>query len=72
MFTLKCFWAGFMVAIHSGLKDQEVKDKLEELKQEIKSGTMKYSANGSTFVLTELCVDVFDVEKFVAMYNFKL
>ena len=51
---------------------QEEKEKLEELKRKIKIGTMEYSANGTTFMLTELCVDVFENEKFVAMHNFKL
>lgn len=72
MRTLKCFWAGYLVAIYSEMNLQEEKEKLEELKRKIKIGTMEYSANGTTFMLTELCVDVFENEKFVAVHNFKL
>lgn len=72
MRILKCYWAGYLVESYGGMNDQEEKDKLEKLKLKVKTGTMKYSVNGSTFILTELCIDIFEDEKFVAMHNFKL
>ena len=71
MRILKCFWAGYLVAIYTGVNLQEQKEKLAELEHEIKTGVMKYSVNGSTFVLTELCVDIIEDNKLVAMHNFK-
>lgn len=71
MRMLACFWAGYLTVSYTAISDQEGKDKLEELKNEIKKEVMNYSANGSISTLMELCVNVIKDAELIAMYNFE-
>lgn len=71
MRTIKCFWAGRLIVIPDLDNDLSVEEKLEEIGKRLKQKQIKLAACGTEFIITELCVDVVQDGKFVAMHNLK-
>ncbi|MCF7843626.1 hypothetical protein K9M47_01875 [Candidatus Gracilibacteria bacterium] len=71
MQTIKCWWAGRLIPMLDIDNDLSIEEKLEEIQKRLKQKQMRLSACGTEFLITELCVDIMQDEKLVAMRNLK-
>lgn len=71
MYTLKCFWAGQPVSSFGAEDNKEIDERIQDLKDQLKSGSITHTSCGKVFTLTELCVDVMKGNTFIAAHNLK-
>ena len=70
MLELKSYWAGILVQ-REDIADELLPERVEEIKDVLKSGDMTYVHSGTTFVLEEVCVDVYREGKLHKLLQFK-
>lgn len=67
---IKCYWAAHAVQSFE-VSEEAVEEKLDEIKRQVKEGTLTIISCSITHVLKELCVDVHRDDGSVQFLSFK-
>ena len=70
MLTVKCYWAGYEV-LRRQCKQALLEQTITEIKSELAYGRLTLVTLGTTFFITELCVDVHKGKKLFKLFQFK-